>query len=59
MDHEPDDRMSADECARQIIQAINANKEEVYIGGKEVKAIWLKRFFPLRLSKYLRTAKVT
>ncbi|SMC70634.1 SDR family oxidoreductase [Pedobacter nyackensis] len=59
MDHDPDDRMSADECAKQILQAIKANKEEVYIGGKEVKAIWLKRFFPLRLSKYLRTAKVT
>jgi dehydrogenase/reductase SDR family protein 7B len=59
MDHDPDTRMSADECAKQIIQAIKANKEEVYIGGKEVKAIWMKRFFPLRLSKYLRTAKVT
>ncbi len=50
--------ISPTDCAKQIVKAIAANKEEVYIGGKEVKAVWLKRFFPLRLSKYLRTAKV-
>lgn len=59
MDHEPDNRMSAEDCAKQIVTAINTNKEEIYIGGKEVKAILFKRFFPLRFSKYLRTAKVT
>lgn len=47
------------DCAQQIITAIRQNKEEVYIGGKEVKGVWFKRFFPLRFSKYMRTAKVT
>lgn len=51
--------MPADECAKLIIQAIQQNKEEVYIGGKEVKGVWFKRFFPLRFSKYMRTAQVT
>ncbi|MNL04895.1 putative oxidoreductase SadH [compost metagenome] len=51
--------MPADECAKQIVRAIQQNKEEVYIGGKEVKGIWFKRFFPLRFSKYMRTAQVT
>lgn len=51
--------MPADECAKQIVQAIQQNKEEVYIGGKEVKGIWFKRFFPLRFSRYMRTAQVT
>ena len=51
--------MPAGECAKQIVRAIQQNKEEVYIGGKEIKGIWFKRFFPLRFSKYMRTAQVT
>jgi dehydrogenase/reductase SDR family protein 7B len=59
MDSAQDNGMSAEDCAAQIIDAIRKNKEEVYIGGKEVKGVWFKRFFPLRFSKYIRTAKVT
>jgi len=59
MDSAQENGMLAEDCARQIVQAIKSNKEEVYIGGKEVKGILFKRFFPLRFSKYLRTAKVT
>lgn len=49
---------SAAWCARKIINAIEKNKEEVYIGGREVLAVYLKRFFPGLLSKIMRTAKV-
>lgn len=59
MDSAQENGMLAEDCAKQIVQAIKSNKEEVYIGGKEVKGILFKRFFPLRFSKYLRTAKVT
>jgi len=59
MDAAQENGLSAEECARQIISAVAKQKEEVYIGGKEVKGVWLKRFFPLRFSKYMRTAKVT
>ncbi|ATP58649.1 short chain dehydrogenase [Pedobacter ginsengisoli] len=59
MDSAQENGMSAEECAKQIVQAVKSNKEEVYIGGKEVKGILFKRFFPLRFSKYLRTTKVT
>ena len=59
MDEGQDNGVSPADCARQIIAAIKQNKEEVYIGGKEVKGVWFKRFFPLRFSKYMRTAKVT
>lgn len=45
-------------CAHKIVNAMEAKKEEVYIGGKEVAAVYLKRFFPLWLSRILRTAKV-
>jgi dehydrogenase/reductase SDR family protein 7B len=59
MDAGQNNGMPAEECAAQIIAAIGKNKEEVYIGGSEVRGIWFKRFFPLKFSKYMRTAKVT
>lgn len=59
MDSAQENGMLAEICAKQIIEAINLKKEEVYIGGKEVKGVLFKRFFPLRFSKYLRTANVT
>ncbi len=59
MDGGQENGMPVQECAAKIVAAIKAKKEEVYIGGKEVKGVWLKRFFPLRFSKYMRTAKVT
>lgn len=59
MDSAQENGMPAEECAKMIVDAIRLRKEEAYIGGKEVKGVWLKRFFPLRFSKYLRTAKVT
>ncbi len=51
--------MPAETCAEQIYKAVSAHKEEVYIGGKEVKGVLFKRLFPLRFSQYMRTAKVT
>lgn len=59
MDAAQESGMQPEACAKLIVNAIEKRKEEVYIGGKEVKGVWLKRFFPLRLSKYLRTANVT
>ena len=48
----------AEWCARKIIQAIKKEKEEVYIGGKEVLGVYVKRFFPLWFSRIIRKAKV-
>ncbi|MFP4095393.1 MAG: SDR family oxidoreductase [Cyclobacteriaceae bacterium] len=59
MDSAQNKGMPAMECARQIISAIRKNKEEVYIGGKEKYAVYLKRFFPTLFSKILKRAKVT
>ena len=59
MDDSIEKGMPAAECAEKIFNAVRDKKEEVYIGGKEVKGILLKRFFPLRFSKFMRTAKVT
>ena len=48
----------ADWCARKIISAIEKNKEEVYIGGREVFAVYFKRFFPALFSKIIRNVAV-
>jgi len=43
--------MPAEIFARKMIRAIEQKKYEVYIGGKEIKGIYLKRFFPKLLHK--------
>ncbi len=42
-------------CAATILNAVQKNKKEIYIGGlKEVAAIYLKRFFPALLFDQVR-----
>lgn len=57
MDESTEKGMSAAECARQILNGINNNEEEIYIGGKELKAVWMKRIFPKWFSKIIRKQK--
>lgn len=59
MDDAQEKGMSAEECALQILKAVKKNKDEVYIGGKETYAIYLKRFFPKILHRILLKSKVT
>jgi dehydrogenase/reductase SDR family member 7B len=59
MDQAQENGMPASECAKQIIKAAVQKKDEVYIGGKEVKGIFLKRFFPKYFAKVIKKAKVT
>ncbi len=33
-------------CARKMIKAVSAEKNEAYIGGTEIFSIWIRRFFP-------------
>jgi short-subunit dehydrogenase len=58
MDQAQDQGMSPEACAEQLFRAMQKQKEEVYIGGKETLAVYLKRFFPGLFSRILRTAKV-
>lgn len=46
-------------CAERIVRAAEAEKREVLIGGKEVWAVRLHRFFPGLFHRMTRTAKVT
>jgi dehydrogenase/reductase SDR family protein 7B len=57
MDESTEKGMSADECARQTLNAIRKNKDEVFIGGKELRAVWLKKYFPGLFTKMIRKQK--
>ena len=59
MDEAQENGMPAQECAKQIIKAIEKKKDEIYIGGKEVKGVLLKRLFPSYFAKIIKKAKVT
>ncbi len=58
MDQAQVNGMSPERCADEIFSAIIRKKEEVYIGGKETMALYIKRFFPTILSRIIRKAKV-
>lgn len=58
MDENQENGMSANECAQKILEAIDKNKEEVFIGGKETYGVLIKRFFPKYFSKMIRKRKV-
>ncbi len=49
--------ISAEQCANKIIQAMKNNKEEILIGGKELMAVHVKRFFPNLFSRIIRKQK--
>jgi short-subunit dehydrogenase len=50
--------ISADRCARGIARAIERNRSEALIGGKEVAAVYAKRFVPSLFEKALLRARV-
>ncbi len=51
--------MDPNRLAKNIVRAMEKGKHEVYYGGKEVFAIYLKRFFPRLLNRIIRKVKVT
>jgi dehydrogenase/reductase SDR family member 7B len=58
MDDAQENGMLPEIFAQKLIKAINNKKEEVYIGGKEVYGVLIKRFFPKLFSKIIKRAKV-
>ncbi|MBI3510590.1 MAG: SDR family oxidoreductase [Bacteroidetes bacterium] len=54
MDKSQEEGMPAEECAQIILNAMNAGKEEILIGGREIKAVWMKRHFPKWFGKIIR-----
>lgn len=54
MDPSHENAMSAEECARIISKAILNGDEEIFVGGKELLIIRIRRFFPALFSKIIR-----
>ena len=54
MDKSHEIAMTSEECAKQIINGIIKNKEEIYIGGKEILMVKIKRLLPKLFSKLIR-----
>ena len=50
--------MSVEYCARAIRAAIENDKPEIWLGGREKLAVYVKRFFPGLFRKILRKARV-
>jgi short-subunit dehydrogenase len=50
--------LSAEDCATQILDAVKKKKVEVFIGGKELRAVWIKRLFPKLFFRLIRQRKV-
>ncbi len=59
MDHNQETGMSAEECVKQLLTAVEKNKKEVLIGNKEIKAVTLKRFFPKLFWKIIKKQSAT
>lgn len=50
--------MPVEKCAAAIVRAMELQREEVYIGGKEIILIYIKRFIPSLFSKIIRKVVV-
>ncbi len=51
--------MPPDACAWKIIAAVEKGKSEVYIGGRELMGVYIKRFAPGLFDRIIRKARVT
>lgn len=59
MDHNQATGMSAKQCVRQLLKAVEKNQKEILIGNKEIKAVKLKRFSPKLFWKIIKKQSPT
>lgn len=57
MDNSTEEGLSPEACAAQIIHALEKGQEEIFVGGKELRAVWIKRFFPRLFSTLIKKQK--
>jgi short-subunit dehydrogenase len=57
-DQAQEDGMLPEDFAKKLIKSISKNKNEVYIGGKEILAVYLKRLLPRLFSIIIARASV-
>jgi short-subunit dehydrogenase len=46
-----------EDLAEQIIRGLEKGTEELYFGGSEMKAVWIRQYFPKLFSKLIRKQK--
>lgn len=54
MDPSHENALSAEDCAKQIISGLKTGKEEIYVGGKEILMVYIKRLFPKLFGRLVR-----
>ncbi len=59
MDHNQSTGMSAEECVKQLLKAVQKNKKDVLIGNKEILAVKIKRFFPSLFWRIIKKQSAT
>lgn len=59
MDDGQNNGISSEKAAKKIIKAIDKNKPEVLVGGKELLMVYIKRFFPALARRIVRKIKAT
>jgi len=57
MDINQEKGMSAEKCAQKYLKAIKNNKKEAFIGGFELLAVYIKRFFPFLFYRIIAQLK--
>ncbi len=58
MDKSTEMGISPEECAKKILKGIEQKKEEVFIGGKEILPVYIKRFFPKLFTWIMQRQKI-
>ncbi len=59
MDHNQKTGMPAETCAAIIIKATEKKKKSILVGNKEIKAVYLKRYFPALFWRVIKNQKHT
>ncbi len=59
MDEATANGIEAKQVAQELLTALAKNKEEIYVGKKEVIGVYLKRYFPKLLNRVIKRSKVT
>lgn len=54
MDASHTNAMTADDCAQKTIEGLLKNKEEIFVGGRELLIVKIRRFFPSLFNRLIR-----
>ena len=59
MDHNQETGMPAEKCAEIIARAVEKKKKSILVGNKEIKAVYIKRYWPSLFWRIIKNQKPT